>query len=220
MGPPIGFVTLYNAVEAVGRALFGSSWQHASPLNREADKDCDDAYERVITMIAEGCEAGHIAAGYRTVTGGVDNLDLAVWLSPAWRNYFVTGTIDIDLPLVDERLRPVSDGRTARCSREIFVRRDSLDRFIKTLAPAVDENQKRPLRQASKEEIRVEIRAVYNESGKPPPNIKQLPKVVQPRLHNRGLDASENYIAKVGNESEFVSFRRPAGRTIASQRHQ
>jgi hypothetical protein len=137
--PPIGFITLYEAVDAVGRVLFGASWQYAIPLHHEADNDCDP-HERVITMIAEGCEAGAIEAGYRRSWDcGVDALDRNVWHMPHWRNYFATGTIDlIDLPLVDQKGRPDPDGGTVpRCTREIFLRKDSLGEFIKALAPPV-----------------------------------------------------------------------------------
>jgi hypothetical protein len=170
-------------------------------------------------VIAEGCETGEIDAGYRKWNGAADDLDRSVWRMPHWRNYFVTGTIDLELPLLDEKWHPVPDGRTApRCTREIFVRKDSLKQFLASLVPAADADRK-PLRQASKEEVRVEIRAVYKEQF-PPPNIKQLPKFVQPRLHKRGLDASENYIAEIGRAPEFDGLRLKPGKTIASQRRQ
>ena len=207
---------MYEAVDAVGRALFGASWQYAIPLNPEADKD-RDAHERVTTMIAEGCEAGEIDAGYPTVFGTVDDLDRSEWRKPHWRNYFITGTIDLELPLLDEQGRPNRSGFTARCTREIFVRRDSLKQFMASLAPAADEDEK-PLRRASKEEIRVEIRAVNNEAGKFGPNVVKLPKAVRLRLNQRGLDATYRYIQKIAQESEFDGTRRGPGRTIASER--
>lgn len=92
-------------------------------------------HERVITVIAEGCEGGRIAAAYRTITG-VHELDLGVWRSPSWRRYFERGEIDLDLPLLDENWRPHKSGFTARCPCEIFVRRDSLDRLIASIEPA------------------------------------------------------------------------------------
>ena len=216
METPIGFMTLYDAVDAVGHALLGASWQYAIPLNSEADKD-GDAHERVITMIAEGCEAGKIDAGYPTVFGTVDDLDRSEWRKPHWRNYFITGTIDLELPLLDDRWRPVPDGRTVpRCPREIFVRRNSLKQFMDSLAPAAEANEK-PLRKASKEAIRVEIRAVNNEAGKFGPNVVQLPKAVRPRLNQRGLDATDRSIQKIAQEPEFGGTRRGPGRTIASE---
>lgn len=105
--PPPGFVALGEAVEMVGRKV-------------GADLD-------VYLMIAEACESGKVAAAYRSDIGGADDLDCSVWQLPHWRSFFETGTIDLDLPLLDGRRRPNPSGFTARCTREIFVRRDSLD---------------------------------------------------------------------------------------------
>lgn len=108
---PLGFVTLLEAVEAAHRKL--------------ADKDS------AIRMIAEACENGKLAAGYRSaVDGGAGDLDRRVWQMPQWRSFFETGTIDLDLPLLDERGRPDPAGFTARCTREIFVRRDDVDKLV------------------------------------------------------------------------------------------
>jgi hypothetical protein len=74
-----------------------------------------------------------------------------------------------------------------------------------------------PRRRASKEEIREELRAVYAAAAAPP-NIKQAPKLVKPRLHSHGLEASERYIAEIADETEFAKLRRAPGRTIASER--
>jgi hypothetical protein len=74
--------------------------------------------------------------------------------------------------------------------------------------------QRRP---ASKEEIRAELRAVYAAAATPP-NVKQVPKQVQPRLHERGLEASERHIAEIADEPEFARLRRAPGKTIASER--
>jgi len=116
MKPPNGFVTLCEAVGVAGRAMLGTSWYHPP---------CRDDHERITKLIAEGCEARRLAAAYRNHRGGANPLDPAVWQSPSWRNYFDTGTIDLDLPLLDGRGRPNRDGLTARCTREIFVRRES-----------------------------------------------------------------------------------------------
>lgn len=133
METPIGFVTLYEAVDTVGRAVLGTNWHH--PPRR-------DVHQRVITMIAEGCEAGEIAAGYRAWSCGVDDLDRSAWRMPHWRNYFAKGMIELDLPLVDERGRPNSHGHTSRCTCEIFVRRNSLERFIATLETEIDKGSR------------------------------------------------------------------------------
>ena len=115
--PPIGFVRLSDAVALVVSKL------------RAQDPE---------TLIAEACEDGRLRAAYRTITGA-EELDQAVWRAPHWRNYFDRGTIVLELPLLDGQLRPNKDGFTARCEREIFVRRDSLNSFVDKLekvAPA------------------------------------------------------------------------------------
>lgn len=86
-----------------------------------------------------------------------------------------------------------------------------------TLGP-ITPDQEHLFALASKEQIRNEIRAAYNKAGNRPPNIKQIPKVVQPRLRNRGLDASENQIAGIAGEKEFKTRRRLPGKTIKSER--
>lgn len=117
MEAPIGFIRLNDAVD-----LLSSKWS-------EPDVD------RIATMIAEGCEARRIVAAYRNHLGGADELDPLVWHSPIWRNYFEAGTIDLELPLLDHRGRASQHGHTARCTREIFVRRDSFEHFISNLGP-------------------------------------------------------------------------------------
>jgi hypothetical protein len=90
----------------------------------------------IIEVIAEGCEAGKLTAGYPTWDGGVDDLDLREWRKTHWRNYFSFGTVDLDLPLIDALGRPDQAGFTAKCARKIFIRKDSIDGFIQALAPA------------------------------------------------------------------------------------
>jgi hypothetical protein len=119
----------------VGRKLYGSSWRPLSKINADniATK-LNPKVDRVITMIAEQCEAGEIAAAYRSVTGGVDGLARDVWQVPHWRNYFATGTIELDLVLLDDNGRPNANGFTGRCTREVFVARQDLDRFAASLS--------------------------------------------------------------------------------------
>jgi hypothetical protein len=141
--PPIGFVPLREAADEVGRKVCGSRWRSLSEIDGDfahittyreeiiAGK-LDPEIDRIIRMIAEQCAAGEIAATYRSVTGGADNLDRSVWQLPCWRNYFATGMIDLKLPLLEEG-RPSADGRTAPRRREIFVGRQDLDQFVDTL---------------------------------------------------------------------------------------
>jgi hypothetical protein len=112
--PTPGFVSLGEAVEIVARKASGD----------------------IEFLIAKGCEAGRILASYREARGLLD-LNRTVWQELHWRTYFDGGTIEFDLPLIDEKRQPLPDGRTARCTCEIFIRRDSLDRFIAELTPAL-----------------------------------------------------------------------------------
>jgi hypothetical protein len=140
MEAPIGYVALPEAVDIVGRKLAGSNWHSfADETSRDNLVWFDQGIlSDAIRMIAEGCESGRIAAAYRRWDTGADALDPAVWRMASWRNYFATGTIDLELPLIDEKGRPAPDGRTApQCTREILVRRDTLDHFIANLTPAI-----------------------------------------------------------------------------------
>lgn len=65
--------------------------------------------------------------------------------------------------------------------------------------------------------IHREITAVYDSAQNAPPNIKQLPKVVRPRLQGKGYDASEAWIMRLGSDPQHVSRRRRPGRTISSE---
>jgi hypothetical protein len=72
-------------------------------------------------------------------------------------------------------------------------------------------------RRASKEMIREEIKSVYDEaerSGTPPPNIRQLSRIVRPLLRASGFDASFQLIENIGSEREFKRRRRPQGRRM------
>jgi hypothetical protein len=144
---PIGFATLHEAVDMF-RKVLGSS-----------------KVKRTIAVkptIAEACEAGKIAAAYRNRSGGTDQLDCSVWRMPHWRSYFETGTIDLDLPLVDDSGRP-HPRFTARCTREIFVRRDSLARFVGELEAAEQREIERKAADAAaaaeRERLRIEREA-------------------------------------------------------------
>jgi hypothetical protein len=161
MKAPIGFLHLQDAAAMLGRKISGSNWHTiaeceaaslvsfiiVNPAAAELVVHEDPDIDRVITMLAEHCEAGEIATAYRSDTGGVDDLDRSYWRLPHWRNYFITGMVDVDLP----RFVPsYTLGIAAipsinilagyeRCTREIFVRRRDVERFIATLKPADNE---------------------------------------------------------------------------------
>jgi hypothetical protein len=67
--------------------------------------------------------------------------------------------------------------------------------------------------------IRNEINAVYDaaDRGGPRPNIKDLPKPVQPRLEGRGYKTSGRQIMQIGSEEQFVRRRRKQGEKITKQ---
>jgi hypothetical protein len=115
---------LRDAVTFIGLKVYGAEW-------------VDSKIEHVITLIAEKCEAGEIAAAYRALTG-VETLDPAEWRSIGWRNYFATGEIPLDLPLVNfvnGEWRTNKDGHTSRQPVQIFVRREHVDRLAAALLP-------------------------------------------------------------------------------------
>lgn len=133
METPIGFVPLRDAADIVGRKLRGDKWRPIAEANGETIiSKLDPEIDLVIRTIAERCEAGDISTAYRSINGA-ESLDREVWQRPHWRSYFARGAIDLDLPLLDGDLRPNPNGYMARCTREIFVRRDELDRCMATL---------------------------------------------------------------------------------------
>ncbi|WP_407160156.1 hypothetical protein [Bradyrhizobium sp. STM 3557] len=197
MKPPIGFVSLAEAVDAF------------------ASRNPSMPREDIEIAIAEACEGGRLAAAYRSILGA-DELENKVWRSPAWRNYFATGTIDLDLPLLDERDQPSKEGFTARCTREIFIRRDSLMSLLAEQGPLP--HDEKGLRPATEKSIREEIRSVYLDPQFDRPNVNELAKVVRPRLNAKGYETSDRQIRKIGESEEFASYRRPVGQTKASER--
>ncbi|MET4034446.1 hypothetical protein ABIB94_008353 [Bradyrhizobium sp. JR7.2] len=109
---PIGFVPLLEAVNEVETRL--------------GQRDL------AIQTIAGACESGKLKAGYRSVTGGADDLDPKIWQNPQWR-LFERGEIELVLPLLDDNDRPNTNGFTSRCEREVFVRRQGLDDLLETI---------------------------------------------------------------------------------------
>jgi hypothetical protein len=76
------------------------------------------------------------------------------------------------------------------------------------------------LKTPKKSLIRDVISAIHKEAkeaGEDPPNIKVLPKLVRPRLNERGFDTSFRQIAMIGEEKLFASERRKPGKTLTSE---
>ena len=70
------------------------------------------------------------------------------------------------------------------------------------------------LEDASDEEIHVEIDAVYKHckaTGQEPPNLKQIGKLVQERLRDKGLYASQGDIQKLAGDKRYSGIRHKPG---------
>ena len=77
------------------------------------------------------------------------------------------------------------------------------------------------LKQASDRMITDEVRRAYDiadKEKKKPPNINELAKLVKAALKEREHKASRSQIQKIGNCPEFEGCRRPAGKTLKSER--
>jgi hypothetical protein len=135
--PPPGYVHLYQAVDAIGRARYGTDWTqiHCQDELKHQVQICSTFVDCIIKIVAEGCEAGKLAAAYPNIDGGVDDIDRGEWRKTRWRNYFFFSTIDLDLPLY-RGSRPDPSGQTISCTRKIFIRKDSLSEFVKSFQPA------------------------------------------------------------------------------------
>ena len=132
--PPTGYIRLRDAVDLLGQAIAGKrEWRPLTKIDPATIiGGSDTAIDHVIKLIAEQCEVGEIEARYRSNTGA-DRLDRERWQAPNWRLYFATGMIDLDLPLLDDNLQPNPNGYTAKCRREIYLKRQDLDRLVDTL---------------------------------------------------------------------------------------
>ncbi len=74
---------------------------------------------------------------------------------------------------------------------------------------------------ASVDIINVELRYEYDRAEaarEKPPNVKQVPPVVQLRLKQKGRRASKSQIEKLAAAEEFKLRRWPPGKTVASER--
>jgi hypothetical protein len=77
------------------------------------------------------------------------------------------------------------------------------------------------LKQAPRATVQEAIKAAYDvadAAGGKPPNIKELPAVVQPLLEQRGYSASARFIQELGNAPAFKVRRRSPGKTVSSER--
>ena len=138
--PPIGYVHLYQAVDAVGRRVRGPDWLPICCQDWLRYLTYANLVDDIIRTVAEACEAGKLAAAFQHEFKGADILDRDVWQKPHWRNFFASGTTIVDRPRL-VNFEPDPSGTTTPCERKIFVRRDSLDRFMLELAPFAAEHE-------------------------------------------------------------------------------
>jgi hypothetical protein len=89
---------------------------------------------------------------------------------------------------------------------------------LATLSEASSATVGPALRHASKAEIRTAIEAIYDDAdrtGKKPPNVKELPGLVQALLRQQERQASGRHILQLA--PEFAHRRRRPGRTLLSE---
>jgi hypothetical protein len=94
------------------------------------------------------------------------------------------------------------DSETAR-----WVKRAGLEEIEEPATPS-------SLKPASDSVIHQKIDEVYNEAEaarSKPPNLKEIGKVVQPKLHAAGYDASENHIANLAKDPRYGGRRGKPG---------
>jgi hypothetical protein len=160
MDPPPGLIPLRDAADMVGRALYGTSWcplSEAFPSERrlqgifEIEVSATEVatevillklnpeVERVLTTIAKWVVNGELSCVYFSARGK-ESLDCGEWQWQGWRSYFIEGTINLVVPLLDEKGNPIAG--TTRGTFEIFVVGEDLERLIATLSKPVTEQPK------------------------------------------------------------------------------
>jgi hypothetical protein len=162
--PPVGFTRLIDVVDI---------------LRGKTSAETD-----LCRLIATGCVQGKLQAAYRRWDGGAETLARSVWQLPQWRSYFEAGIIRLELPLLDDKGRPVSDGRTApNCEREIFIDDGTLLAFVSEIQPTPASNprelSRRPTR-GPKAGIRLRVvdamRADLRSGRKTPLQLRDQPE--------------------------------------------
>jgi hypothetical protein len=89
--PPLGFIFLRDAADEIGRKIYGPAWQALADHSAETISGATDPMiGQVVTLLAEQCAQGDIAAAYRSILLGADTLDPAVWRMANWRAYSLT----------------------------------------------------------------------------------------------------------------------------------
>lgn len=141
MEAPIGYVTLRQAADVLGRAVIGIMWQPLDKLPPDVIAQARPEVERVIRMLAEQCHAGAIEAAYRTVKGTLDRLPVDRWVLPHWHNFFADNQAPVDLHLVNPHTLEEKDEYPIQCQRAVYINKADLDRFVATLKVAKKNNK-------------------------------------------------------------------------------
>ena len=100
----------------------------------------------------------------------------------------------------------------------VLIARQSIETLLGNHRHAQSEAS---LEQASIAEMKREIRTAYASAelaGDKPPNLKQIAKPVQAALRAKGYRASGKQIQELAGADEFKSLRRPAGKTVKSDK--
>jgi hypothetical protein len=78
-------------------------------------------------------------------------------------------------------------------------------------------------RRATDRMLHAEIGAAYDDAernGEKPPNLKELPELVSRRLRDKGFQATQREIRRIGQKPEFAGRRGLSGISVASERKQ
>jgi hypothetical protein len=65
---PIGYVSLLEAADRVGRTMYGDGWR-TPPETQQRQMEADVEFELVITKVATACEVGEINSACRHANG-------------------------------------------------------------------------------------------------------------------------------------------------------
>jgi hypothetical protein len=132
---PLNFVFLLEAVVFVARRMLGSDWS-----SQFVPADDPEQFEKVITAIAQACEAEELTAWYRRPPGELARMEPADWqwtsseIPRAWQIFFHSGQLlENDLEGAAETCTVPSEAPRPLNVCWIFLRRGELDRFIRSL---------------------------------------------------------------------------------------
>jgi hypothetical protein len=203
-----GAISQSDAVQRVGKALYGKQWIGATS-SREAS---------LLSRYTRLCDEWELAAGddplrpeYRSML----NLDAKLGGE-------VARACDHHLAMVaqyNHAYRWLSDRGFDPYEPDAFERATfeaALARDLPSAAASV-------LKPAPEKEIHGAITSVYDgaqQRGDKPPNVRELPALVLPQLQAKGYTASGRQIKKLADAAEHKHRRGPIGKRLRSERRQ